>query len=154
GDVINFIPPQKAAKLAYEMDLVDGRFCPVNGETMESLRHANIHVIGDSVIAGDMPKSGYSANTQAKVVAVQINRLLSGQDLVEPMYSNVCFSRVSGEYGVSIADVYRLDRAANKIIKTPEAGGVSPLNANHQINRMEAFYQAAWMKNFEVDCFG
>lgn len=154
GDVINFVPPQKAAKLAYDMDLVDDRWCPVHGATMESMRHPGIHVIGDAAIAGDMPKSGYSANTQAKMVAMQINRLLTGQDLVEPMYSNVCFSRVSAEYGVSIADVYRLDRAANKITKAPDAGGVSPLDATHQINRMEAFYQAAWMANFEEDCFG
>ncbi len=154
GDVINFIPPQKAAQLAFDMDLVDGRYCPVDGATMESMRHPGIHVIGDAAIAGDMPKSGYSANTQAKLVALQINRLLTGQDLVEPMYSNVCFSRVSAEYGVSIADVYRFDRAANKIVKSPDAGGVSPLDATHQINRMEAFYQAAWMENFEVDCFG
>lgn len=154
GDVINFIPPQKAAQLAYDMDLVDGRWCPVDAVTMESLRHAGIHVIGDAAIAGDMPKSGYSANTQAKLVAMQVNRLLTGQALVEPMYSNVCFSRVSAEYGVSIADVFRADRAANKIVKAPDAGGVSPLDATHQINRMEAFYQAAWMENFEVDCFG
>ncbi|HGG05934.1 MAG TPA: pyridine nucleotide-disulfide oxidoreductase, partial [Aliiroseovarius sp.] len=30
GDVINFIPPQKAARLAFDMDLVDGNWCPIN----------------------------------------------------------------------------------------------------------------------------
>lgn len=153
ADVINYIPPQRAADLAFTMDLTDGNWCPIIAETMESARHPFIHVIGDATIAGAMPKSGYSANTQAKIAAAQVNRLLTGQDLIEPTWSNVCFSRVSNEYGVSIGDQYRLDRANNAIIKTEGAGGVSPLDATHAINRMEAFYQASWMANFAADCF-
>jgi sulfide dehydrogenase [flavocytochrome c] flavoprotein subunit len=153
ADVINYIPPQRAADLAFTMDLVDGNWCPIIAETMESARHPFIHVIGDATIAGAMPKSGYSANTQAKIAAAQINRLLTGQDLIEPTWSNVCFSRVSNEYGVSIGDQYRLDRENNVIIKTEGSGGVSPLDATHAINRMEAFYQASWMANFAADCF-
>ena len=153
ADVINYIPPQTAAKLAFDMDLVDGNWCPIQAETMESSRHKDIHVIGDVTMAGAMPKSGYSANTQAKIAAAQINLMLTGQPLLEPTWSNVCFSRVSNEYGVSIGDQYRLDRENNAIIKTDGAGGVSPLDATHQVNRMEAFYQAAWMANFEADCF-
>jgi len=154
GDVINFIPPQKAAKLAFDMDLTEGNWCPVNRVTMESTRHKSIHVIGDSCIADAMPKSGFSANSQAKLAAVQIIRNLRGQDPVEPAWSNVCFSRVNAEYGVSIADIFRLDRATNKIILTPNSGGVSPLNASHQFNRMEALYQEAWLENFVADSFG
>ena len=154
ADVINYIPPQTAGRIAFDMNLVEGDWCPINAETMESSRHKDIHVIGDVTMAGDMPKSGYSANTQAKMVAAQINLMLLGQPLLEPTWSNVCFSRVSNEYGVSIGDQYRLDRENNKFIKTPGSGGVSPLDATHQINRMEAFYQAAWMANFEADCFG
>lgn len=153
ADVINYIPPQKAAQLAFDMDLVDGDWCPIMAETMESSRHPDIHVIGDVTMAGAMPKSGYSANTQAKIAAAQINQMLTGQPLVEPTWSNVCFSRVSNEYGVSIGDQYRLDRENNAIVRTPGSGGVSSLEASHQINRMEALYQAAWMANFEADCF-
>ncbi len=154
GDVINFIPAQRAAKLAFSMDLVEGNWCPVNRLTMESSRHENIHVIGDSVIADVMPKSGYSANTQAKVVAAQILHLLHEEEPEEPTWSNVCFSRVSANYGVSVGGIYRLDHDANKIISTPGSGGVSPLDTSHQFNRMEALYQEAWMENFVADSFG
>ncbi|AXX96771.1 NAD(P)/FAD-dependent oxidoreductase [Profundibacter amoris] len=154
GDVINFIPAQKAAKLAFDMDLVDGNWCPINHLTMESTRHANIHVIGDSCVADVMPKSGYSANTQAKVVAAQILHLLREEEPEEPTWSNVCFSRVSSEYGVSVGGIYRLDHESGKIISTKGAGGVSPLDASHQFNRLEALYQEAWMENFVADSFG
>jgi len=154
GDVINFIPPQKAAKLAFDMDLVEGNWCPINPLTMESTRHPNIHVIGDSCIADVMPKSGYSANTQAKVVAAQILHLLHEEAPEEPTWSNVCFSRVSSDYGVSVGGIYRLDHDSGKIISTKGSGGVSPLDSSHQFNRLEALYQEAWMENFVADSFG
>ena len=154
GDVINFIPPQKAAALAYQMDLVEGRWCPIDRVTMESTRHANIHVIGDSCMADEMPKSGYAANTQAKVAAAQIILLPAGKDPVEPAWSNVCFSRIADEYGISIADIFRLDRQSDRIAMVPESGGISPLSTSHQMNRLEAFYQSAWLENFVADSFG
>ena len=101
-----------------------------------------------------MPKSGFSANSQAKVAAVQIIRSLREQDPVEPYWSNVCFSRVNAQYGVSIADIFRLDHSTGRIILTPNSGGVSPLNASHQFNRLEALYQEAWVENFVADTFG
>lgn len=153
ADVINYIPPQRANRVAFDLDLVDGDWCPIEAETMESSRHPGIHVLGDAAMAGAMPKSGYSANTQAKIAAAQINRLLAGRELIEPTWSNACFSRVSDTYGVSIADQFRLDRDQNAIVATPGAGGISSLDASRQINRMEAFYQAAWMRNFVADCF-
>lgn len=92
---------------------------------MESTRHANIHVIGDSCVADVMPKSGYSANTQAKVVAAQILHLLHDEAPEEPTWSNVCFSRVSSDYGASVGGIYRLDHDSGKIISTKGSGGVS-----------------------------
>jgi len=154
ADVVNFIPPQKAAKLAFDMDLVEGNWCPINHLTMESTRHAHIHVIGDSCVADVMPKSGYSANTQAKVVAAQILHILQDEPPEEPTWSNVCFSRVSSNYGVSVGGVYRLDHETGEIISTKGSGGVSPLDSSHQFNRLEALYQEAWMKNFVTDSFG
>jgi len=154
ADVINIIPQQKAAKLAFDMDLVEGNWCPINHLTMESTRHPNIHVIGDSCVADAMPKSGYSANTQAKVVAAQILHLLHDEEPQEPTWSNVCFSRVSSEYGVSVGGIYRLDHETGKIVSTKGSGGVSPLDSSHQFNRLEALYQEAWMENFVADTFG
>src|SRR5881392_2189938 len=49
-DVINLIPPQRAGTIAVQADLVgaDKRWCEVDHLTYESVKHANVHVIGDS----------------------------------------------------------------------------------------------------------
>src|SRR5256885_3490130 len=50
--VINLIPPQRAGTIAVQADLVgaDKRWCEVNHLTYESVKHKNVHVIGDSTI--------------------------------------------------------------------------------------------------------
>ena len=152
ADVVNIIPPQKAGKLAFTMGLTNEQgWCDVNRKTFESRVHDKIHVIGDSCIADDMPKSGYAANTQAKVCAVQVAHLLRDEPLEEPLWENTCFSRANSEYGVSIADVYKLKDG--KIKKVTGAGGVSPLDAPRMANRLEALYQESWMRAFVKDCF-
>ncbi|MGM0680197.1 MAG: FAD-dependent oxidoreductase, partial [Pseudomonadota bacterium] len=79
GSVINFIPPQKAGKIAHDAGLVDKTgWCPVDQRTFESTLHANVHVIGDASIAGSMPKSGFAANSQGKVCAAAIVSALHG----------------------------------------------------------------------------
>ena len=78
GDVINLIPAQWAGKIARDSGLVDkSGWCPVDQLTFESKLHKGIHVIGDSAIAGSMPKSGFSASNQAKITASAIIALLN-----------------------------------------------------------------------------
>ncbi|MFA7429413.1 MAG: FAD/NAD(P)-binding oxidoreductase, partial [Rhodospirillaceae bacterium] len=80
GDVVNVIPAQKAGKIAFAAGLTgEGKWCPVNMKTFESKVHAGIHVLGDAAVATDMPKSGYSANSQAKVAARAIVAALQGK---------------------------------------------------------------------------
>lgn len=66
GEVINVIPPQKAGKLAFDAGLTNERaWCLIDFDSFESTIHsADIHVIGDSCIAGAMPKSGFAASSQ------------------------------------------------------------------------------------------
>ena len=47
--------------------------------TFELTQVPNIHVVGDATIAGAMPKSGFIANSQAKVCADAIAKLLAGE---------------------------------------------------------------------------
>jgi sulfide dehydrogenase [flavocytochrome c] flavoprotein subunit len=46
--------------------LADGDWAPVDLRTFESTRHPFIHVLGDASVAGALPKSGYTANAEAK----------------------------------------------------------------------------------------
>ena len=142
GDVVNVIPPQRAGQIARATGLLgaDKAWCPVNGNTFESTLQKNIHVIGDACNAGAMPKSGYSANTEAKACAANIVALMNGRDLVEMSAINVCYSAISASEAVSVSGVYATKAGA--IVAVPNSGGVSP-----DLSEAEAVYARSWIKN-------
>ena len=142
GDVINLIPPQRAGSIAVTAGLVgdDKRWCPVNATTFESTKHKGIHVIGDSSIAGAMPKSGYSANSEAKVCATNVVALMNGKETTELSGINTCYSYITDSEAVSVAAVYTVKDG--KIVAVPNSGGVSP-----DLNHAEAVYAESWLKN-------
>ena len=153
GDVVNVIPPQKAGRIAEQAGLTDGRgWCPVDQQTFESGIHKHVHVIGDACIAGMMPKSGYSANSQAKVCAAAIGALIDGVEPPLPSYINTCYSIIAPDYAVSVVAVYRLEDG--KIVAVEGAGGTSPLNASAWERKMEATYARSWFDNITADIFG
>jgi len=154
GDVINVIPPQKAGKIAFIADLVDedNGWCPVNHASFESSRHKDIYVIGDASIAAPMPKSGYSANSQAKVCAAAVIAKLHGQTTPVPSYVNTCYSLITPDDGISVAMVYRLG-AKGKIEKVKGAGGLTPKDASDAMRKREVTYAYSWFKNITHDTF-
>jgi sulfide dehydrogenase [flavocytochrome c] flavoprotein subunit len=153
GDVVNVIPPQKAGHIAEDAGLTDGQgWCPVNQQTFESELRENVHVIGDACVAGPMPKSGYSANSQAKVCAAAIAALIDGAEPPLPSYVNTCYSIIAPDYGISVAAVYRLENG--KIVAVEGAGGTSPLDASAWERKMEATYARSWFDNITADIFG
>jgi sulfide dehydrogenase [flavocytochrome c] flavoprotein subunit len=145
GNVVNFIPPQRAGTIAVKAGLVgaDKNWCPVNATTFESTLQKDIHVIGDASIAGAMPKSGYSANSEAKVCAQNVVNLMNGKETVELSGINVCYSAISDHQSVSIAGVYKV--AEGKIIGVPNSGGISP--ADFSTTKLEHIYADSWLKN-------
>lgn len=154
GDVINLIPPQKAAPIAHSAGLTnnDG-WCPVNQRTFESNSAPGVHVIGDASIAGSMPKSGFAANSQGKVCAAAIVSALQGIKMPDPSYVNTCYSLVSPDYGISVAAVYRYDESKG-IYSVEGAGGVSPADADAAYRKLEARYANGWYDSITADTFG
>ena len=152
ADVLNYIPSQKAGKLAFDSGLTQGDWCPVNTKTFESRLVKNVHVIGDASIATKMPKSGFSANSQAKIAALQIVRLLAKMPIVNPpKLANTCYSLLSPTYGISVAAVYEAHE--DKIIKVKGSGGLSPMAASESYRMQEAEYAVGWYKNQMADVF-
>ncbi|HHQ69586.1 MAG TPA: twin-arginine translocation signal domain-containing protein [Halothiobacillaceae bacterium] len=153
ADMINYIPPLKAGRVALENDLADETgWCPVDPITFESTRHADVHVIGDACIAGAMPKSGYAANSQGKVLAVQLKALLLGGEIQTPVYQNTCYALAGNtDYGMFVADVFRVKDG--KIVRV-DAQRYLPFDAEPHMFSMAATYQQAWMKAFTKDVFG
>lgn len=152
GDVLNIIPPQKAGAITHSAGLTgeDG-WCGVNQRTFESTVQKDIHVIGDAAVASPLPKSGFAANSEAKVCAAAIVASLSGQTMPDPSYVNTCYSLVGPKYGISVAAVYRL--SGKDIIKVKGAGGVSPKNATDAFRRDEARYAVGWYLSITADAF-
>jgi sulfide dehydrogenase [flavocytochrome c] flavoprotein subunit len=142
GAVVNLIPPQKAGLIAHKAGVVgeDKKWCPVNQMTFESTIAKDVHIIGDASIAGAMPKSGYSANSQAKVCALNIVQLMNDKDLIDPSHVNVCYSYLTDKEAVTVSAVYKVSEG--KTIAVPNSGGVSP-----DLSELEAIYGRSWIKN-------
>jgi sulfide dehydrogenase [flavocytochrome c] flavoprotein subunit len=122
----------------------------VDRTTFESTLVPNVYVLGDSIIADTMPKSGYSANSQAKVCVQAIANRMAGKPVGVPSMINVCYSLVGQDYGVSIADIFKV--IDGKIEKLP-ASGVSPITDSPAQPLLESIYQRNWHRTFINDSF-
>jgi sulfide dehydrogenase [flavocytochrome c] flavoprotein subunit len=144
GDVVNLIPPQRAGHIAVAAGLVgpDKNWCPVNPMTFESTIHKAVHVIGDACNAGAMPKSGYSANSEAKACATNIVNMMNGKEIVDFSGINTCYSFLSAKEAVEVTGVYRVNKEKHVIEAVPGSVGVSP-----DLSELEAIYAESWLKN-------
>jgi len=110
-DVINLIPPQRAGTIAVTADLVgaDKRWCEVDHQTYESVKHKNVHVIGDSTIGLPVPKSGNIANAMGKICAVAVASLLNGKPVPTMAPGNTCYSWVSDKEAIAVVNSYKIE---------------------------------------------
>ncbi|RIK85241.1 MAG: cytochrome C [Hyphomicrobiales bacterium] len=151
--VLNVIPPQKAGFIAHAAGVVnESGWVPVRAETFESAQVPGIHVVGDATIAAPMPKSGFSANAQGKVVAAAVVAALGGPASPEPVFANTCYSLVGPDYGISVAGVYRA--ADGKVVPVEGSGGLSPAEADAAYRRREARYTLGWYAAITQDIWG
>lgn len=152
ADLINIIPNQRAGVLAQKLGLTNqSGWCPIERNTMESSLHKEVYVLGDSSIADAMPKSGYSANSQAKVCAQAVADTLKGENPGTAIYSNVCYSLAGENYGVSIAAIYEVRDGL--IQPKGKSAGVSPITDKEAQPILEAVYQKNWQREFVKDVF-
>jgi NADPH-dependent 2,4-dienoyl-CoA reductase/sulfur reductase-like enzyme len=151
GDVVNVIPPQKAARIAEIAGVTNtSGWCPIDPVTFESTLAPNVHVVGDASIAGAMPKSAFAANAQAKACADAIVKLIAGKQPAEPRLINSCYSLVAPDYGISVANVYRPKDG----LLADAGGGVSPANAPAAFRAQEATFANGWFKVITEEVFG
>lgn len=152
ADVLNIIPSQKAGKIAFTAGLTNDKgWCPIDHKTFESKIHKNIHVLGDSSVASPMPKSGYAANSQAKVCAAAVVSLFNNTAMVEPSWVNTCYSVIAPGDGISVAMVYAYK--GGKIVKVKGSGGLTGAY-DPELRKREVLYAHSWFKNITADTFG
>ncbi len=151
ADVLNVIPPQVAGKIASVAGLTDEKgWCPVDHKTFESKLKKNIYVIGDAAAVAPLPKSGYAANSEAKVCAAAIYSSLNDKPMVEPSWINTCYSVIAPNDGISVANVYALKDG--KIISVENSGGVSSKH-DPEMSKREVLYAHSWFENITADIF-
>ena len=151
-DVANIIPTQTAGRIALENGLTNSSgWCPIDHQTFESLLIPKIHIIGDSALAGPMPKSASAANSQGKACAINIAQLLRNKPAIPPSLHNTCYSLIAKDYGISVNAIY--DLKDKQIRKVESSGGVSPLDEDKTFRKQEAEYARNWFASISADTF-
>ncbi len=116
GDFIHIIPEQSAGKIIFDSKLCNGDWCKINPQTFQLLNFKDIYVVGDSIDAGDMPKSAFSAESQAKILSLNlVNRILE-KAYLDPVFLNTCYSFSSYDRAFSITSWYRLNSNNDRIV--------------------------------------
>jgi sulfide dehydrogenase [flavocytochrome c] flavoprotein subunit len=118
ADVLNVIPPQRAGDIAAASALADeSGWCPVDPASgFESQLVPGVHVLGDAAIAGEMPKSAFAADSQAKYCAAWIAAALSGRAAPEARLRNTCYSWLAQDHAVRVGAEYRLGDGVLKAV--------------------------------------
>jgi NADPH-dependent 2,4-dienoyl-CoA reductase/sulfur reductase-like enzyme len=151
GDVINVIPPQKAGAIATAAGLANETgWCPIDPFTMASTRVPHVYVLGDSSIAAAMPKSGFSANSQAKACAMAIRAELTGSKAFDPRYSNTCWSLIASGDAVKVGASYKATK--EKIAKTD--GFISKPGEDAATREATVEEAEGWYAGISADIFG
>lgn len=148
GDVLNVLPPVKAAAIAAPFITANARWCEVDWLTYESVAARGVHIVGDALQhAPVMAKSGHMANAQAKVCAAAIVALLRGEAPdPAPTLGNSCYTYFSATLAGHIATVHKYDTAERTMRTVPGAGGVSAA-----MSEREARYADEWARNIRAD---
>ena len=117
---------------------------------MRSTIDDNIFVIGDASIAGAMPKSGFSANSQAKVAALAIRNDLTGLSIDAAVYSNTCWSLIAADDGVKVGASY--EAIDGKITSTSTF--ISKPGESSELRETTYLESLGWYSAISVDMFG
>jgi sulfide dehydrogenase [flavocytochrome c] flavoprotein chain len=151
ADLVNVIPPQAAGSIARDAGLADDTgFCPIVPETMRSAEDEAITVLGDASIAGDMPKSAFSANSQAKVAANAILAELTDARAFPARYANTCWSLLDTDDAVKVGGAYRPEDG--RITATDTF--VSQPDEDDEVRRRTQEENMGWYAGITADMFG
>jgi NADPH-dependent 2,4-dienoyl-CoA reductase/sulfur reductase-like enzyme len=151
GAMMNVIPAQKAGEIAASAGLTDDSgFCPIDAASMRSTVDEAIFVIGDACIAGDMPKSGFSANSQAKVASMNIRGDLVGSKVFPAKYANTCWSLIETGDAIKVGAQYA--PGDGKIASTQSF--ISQMNEEDALRKANYEESVGWYAGITADMFG
>lgn len=154
ADVANIIPAQRAGAIAKRAGCVEGDWCPVVPETFASAKVPDMYVIGDAAIGSDMPKSGFSANNQGKLVANVLASELAKKELFPQRLRNTCWSLVAPNDCVKIGANYSVGERDGEKRLVAFDGFVSEPGEDDAERRANFEESVGWYGAITADMFG
>ena len=148
-DACNVIPAMKAGRIAELAAITDGNWAPVNAADMSTKADPDVYVLGDASQQGDMPKSGFSANSQAKVCANAVRGALTGSKVFPAKFSNTCWSLIDTNNGVKVGATY--EATPEKIAKVD--GFISATGESADVRRATYEESEGWYTGITADMF-
>lgn len=150
--VANIIPAQRAGAIAHAAGCADGDWCPIKPDSFASAKVKDVFVLGDASVAKAMPKSAFSANSQAKVVANTILAELAGKKKFPARFRNTCWSLISTNNGVKVGASYKpgekaVDVASKFISKTGETAELREATFKESIGWYDAITTEIFAKS-------
>ena len=150
ASLANVIPAQMAGKVARDAGLANGSgFCPIDPASMKSANDANVYVIGDACIPGDMPKSAFSANSQAKVAAMTIRGELTKSQVFPARYTNTCWSLIETDDTVKVGGRYEPKEGKLFAVET----FISKTGESPELRKQTQEENMGWYKGIVADIF-
>jgi NADH dehydrogenase FAD-containing subunit len=140
----------KAGRIAEIAGVTEGNWAPVNAADLSSTMDENVHVLGDSAAQGDMPKSGFAANSQAKVCANAVRGALTGSSVFPARFANTCWSLIDTDNGVKVGATY--EATEEKIAKVD--GFISDTGESAEVRAATYRESIGWYDGITADMFG
>lgn len=151
ADVINLIPPQEAGVIAQSTGLTDATgWCPVDPKTLSSRLQPDIHVLGDAIDSGALPKAAHAANQQAKICAGAILSALTGRPSGDRKFNNTCWDFISSGHAIRVGGLYEAGAGGFEEI----SGFVSEIGEDDETRAATAKMAQAWYQAIVMDMFG
>jgi len=151
GQLLNLIPAQRAGAIAQDAALADASgFCPIDPGTMRSTLDPAISVLGDACIAGDMPKSAFAANSQARVVAANLLGELLDRPVPTARYGNICWSQIADDDSIKVGGGYA--SSGNRIASS--SAFISERTDDASTREANVGEAQAWYRSITTEMFG
>jgi hypothetical protein len=97
-----------------------------------------------------MPKSGFSANSQAKVCANAVRGALTGSTVFPARFANTCWSLIDTNDGVKVGASY--EATDEKIAKVD--GFISEVGESAEVRQATFEESVGWYDGITADMFG
>lgn len=151
ADAATVIPAQTAGRIALQAGLAeDSGWCAIDPATMRSQKDDNIFVLGDASIAKSMPKSAFSANSQAKIAAMTVRHDLTGSRTFPARYANTCWSLIAENDGVKVGGRYE---PGDGKIETKNSF-ISQTGEDSELRKQTYEESVGWYDGIVKDMFG